>query len=436
MPQKLQESKFDIRIERIIKMSITGIISAIGNNNSIYPLLFRDCVIEVPSKIYIARKENLKESKVKANDATREKFIDEYATSAVWLGGIPLVEKLSDKFISKKGFNSSINMKLLKEEEFQGIKYNINKFKNLAPDAVKDLEKALNNPIKFEKLIAAKFIAATTIPICLMGFVLPKLNFALTSSIKNKRTQKKNISGVNPAPSILSFSSGRKQEISFGSNTISYIANLRTVDKMAITDGGLTVGRITTSRNKDEAYVNAFRMLGSMFLNFVAPKYIAKFLDKGANKLFNINVNLDPLIMGNKEFIEAIKNKRIELPKSNSAKDLFEFIDNNSQSIFCKFAQQNGIITYLKNGVRDPRKYVDIASLKKFKDEFETFVRVATNSKNIEKFAQKAKFVKCTNILANVGISSFLLAVALPKAQYIFNKLVTGSYSDPGLRDK
>ena len=48
--------------------------------------------------------------------------------------------------------------------------------------------------------------------------------------------------------------------------------------------------------------------------------------------------------------------------------------------------------------------------------------------------AKKAKFVKGFNILANVGISSFLLAGVLPKTQYLFNKAVTGSYLDPGLR--
>lgn len=56
-------------------MIVTNIISAIGNNSSIYPLLVRDCCIEAPSKILIARKENLKESKEIANDATREKSL-------------------------------------------------------------------------------------------------------------------------------------------------------------------------------------------------------------------------------------------------------------------------------------------------------------------------------------------------------------------------
>lgn len=407
-------------------MIVTNIISAIGNNSSIYPLLVRDCCIEAPSKILIARKENLKESKEIANDATREKIIDEYATSGIWLGGIPMVEYFSDKFISKKGYNPIVNLNLFKAEKnkeaYQGIEYNINKFKNIqakdVQDAVQDLIKVKNNKGSFEKLLTQKFCAATIIPTIIMGFVLPKLNFALTKKIREKKAPQKAES---------------KKEISFTGSFTSQIANLRTVDKMAISDGGLTVGRVTTSRNKDEAWANAFRMIGSMILNFVTPIYIAKGLDKLANKLFNINVNLDPKILADNEFINTIKNSKVELPKSNTEKDLIDFIDNKPQALFSRFAQKTGKVSYLKSGYRDPRKFVDIKDLGKFRNEFENFIAKAKQSKNIENFARKAKFVKSANILANVGISSFLLAGVLPAATYKFIKLTTGSYSDPGL---
>lgn len=407
-------------------MIVTNIISAIGNNSSIYPLLVRDCCIEAPSKILIARKENLKESKEIANDATREKIIDEYATSGIWLGGIPMVEYFSDKFISKKGYNPIVNLNLFKAEKnkeaYQGIEYNINKFKNIqakdVQDAIQDLIKVKNNKGSFEKLLTKKFCAATIIPTIIMGFVLPKLNFALTKKIREKKVPQKAES---------------KKEISFTGSFTSQIANLRTVDKMAISDGGLTVGRVTTSRNKDEAWANAFRMIGSMILNFVTPIYIAKGLDKLANKLFNINVNLDPKILADNEFINTIKNSKVELPKSNTEKDLIDFIDNKPQVLFSRFAQKTGKVSYLKSGYRDPRKFVDIKDLGKFRNEFENFIAKAKQSKNIENFARKAKFVKSVNILANVGISSFLLAGVLPAATYKFIKLTTGSYSDPGL---
>lgn len=431
-------------------MTITNIISAIGNNSSIYPLLVRDCCIEAPSKILIARRENSKESQIKANDATREKIIDEYATSAIWLGGIPAVEKLADKYISKKGYNPNVNIKLFGEGKkegsslVQGIEYNIKKFSQYSnkdvQDAVADLIKVRDNKAVYEKFLTKKFAAATIIPTLIMGFVLPKLNFALTRKVKeNRNTQlplnvpTKSFTSLNRTK-FSDFYEKQNKDIAFTGGLTSTIANLRTVDKMAISDGGLTVGRVSTSRNKEEGYANAFRMIGSMILNFVTPVYIAKGLDKLANKLFKINVNLDPLILDNEEFISAIKENKIELPKSNSPKDLMDFIDSKPNSLFSKFAQKMKKVSYLKSGIRDPRKFVDINDLSDFKTEFESFIDSARASKNIEKFAKKAKYVKCANILANVGISSFLLAGVLPAATYKFIKLTTGSYSDPGLK--
>ena len=431
-------------------MTITNIISAIGNNSSIYPLLVRDCCIEAPSKILIARRENSKESQIKANDATREKFIDEYATSAIWLGGIPAVEKLADKYISKKGYNPNVNIKLFGEGKkegsslVQGIEYNIKKFSQYSnkdvQDAVADLIKVRDNKAVYEKFLTKKFAAATIIPTLIMGFVLPKLNFALTRKVKeNRNTQlplnvpTKSFTSLNRTR-FSDFYEKQNKDIVFTGGLTSTIASLRTVDKMAISDGGLTVGRVSTSRNKEEGYANAFRMIGSMILNFVTPVYIAKGLDKLANKLFKINVNLDPLILDNEEFISAIKENKIELPKSNSPKDLMDFIDSKPNSLFSKFAQKMKKVSYLKSGIRDPRKFVDINDLSDFKTEFESFIDSARASKNIEKFAKRAKYVKCANILANVGISSFLLAGVLPAATYKFIKLTTGSYSDPGLK--
>ncbi len=431
-------------------MTITNIISAIGNNSSIYPLLVRDCCIEAPSKILIARRENSKESQIKANDATREKIIDEYATSAIWLGGIPAVEKLADKYISKKGYNPNVNIKLFGEGKkegsslVQGIEYNIKKFSQYSnkdvQDAVADLIKVRDNKAVYEKFLTKKFAAATIIPTLIMGFVLPKLNFALTRKVKeNRNTQlplnvpTKSFTSLNRTK-FSDFYEKQNKDIAFTGGLTSTIASLRTVDKMAISDGGLTVGRVSTSRNKEEGYANAFRMIGSMILNFVTPVYIAKGLDKLANKLFKINVNLDPLILDNEEFISAIKENKIELPKSNSPKDLMDFIDSKPNSLFSKFAQKMKKVSYLKSGIRDPRKFVDMNDLSDFKTEFESFIDSARASKNIEKFAKKAKYVKCANILANVGISSFLLAGVLPAATYKFIKLTTGSYSDPGLK--
>ena len=112
-------------------------ISAIGNNNSFYPLLVRDCGIEAPTKVAQTYNQNAQESKIMAKHATRERFIDEYGSSFFWLGGIPLTEMACDTFIKKKGFNPIINYKLLDsnkkamsdvDRKQQGVDINIEKF--------------------------------------------------------------------------------------------------------------------------------------------------------------------------------------------------------------------------------------------------------------------------------------------------------------------
>ncbi len=413
-------------------MTISNIISAIGNNSSVYPLIVRDCGIEVPTKIALTYNQNKKESKEVAYLAARERFLDEYATSAVWLGGIPFVGWIANKYIKARGLNPDVNLKLFKEEQgIQGIDYNIKKFKDLVPDAVKDLVKAKENKKLFEKLLAGKFIASTTIPILFMGFILPKLIFA-SSAKKIQKLKEKDVQSLknNGQVSFLQKDKFYKsKDVNFTGSWITKAANFSAQDKMAVTDGGYAVGRIATARNKNERYDLSFKMAGMMFLNFVAPKWI----EKGLNKISGIS--LDPVMLADKDFMTQIKEGKLQLPKTDSAKDLLDFVDNiqNKDTYFIKYAKKFEKIKMLENGIRDPREYVDLKKLGSFRNDIELFSQKLLKSENIDLFIKKAKFAKSANILTNVALSSFLLAYVLPKAQFAFRKLVTGSDLEPGL---
>ena len=416
-------------------MAIANIISAIGNNNSVYPLIVRDCGIEVPTKIALTYNQNKKESKGIAYLAARERFLDEYAVSAVWLGGIPLVGWLCDKYIKKRGLNPKVNLKLFKEENgIQGIDYNIKKFKDIAPDAVKDLLKAKQNKKMYEKLLASKFIASTTIPILFMGFILPKLIFASSArkieNLRKKEAQQKSTDKISFLQKDRFY---KNKDISFSGNWVAKVANFSAQDKMAVTDGGYALGRVGTARNKNEAYDISFKMAGMMFLNFVAPKWIEKVLNKATG------VELDPVILADKKFIAQVKDGSIlnNLPKSDKAEDLLKFVDDisNKDTQFIKFAKKFGKIQILENGVRDPRAYVDIKNLSKFRNDIKTFAETAKGKSDdaFRLFVKKSRFAKSANIITNVALSSFLLAYALPKAQFKFRKWITGSDLEPGL---
>lgn len=408
-------------------MSVVNIISAIGNNSSIYPLLVRDCGIENPIKLGLTYNQNLKDSKQMANNALRERAIDEYVCSAIWLGGIPVMNKICDWGIKKLGYDPNIDINLLKETKKQGLEQNIAKFKDCAKEDVKSLEKVLKNKKTYEKLQAGKFILSTAIPVFLMGYCLPKMNFSLTNKIRKQ--QEKADSAKRDNKEIINTNSN----ISFKGGAISTLANLSTVNKMAITDGGLTIGRVSTARNKFEKMEMAFKMIGMMFLNFVAPIWIAKGFDKLSNKFFNTNVNLDPKILNDKDFIKAIENNSLRLPNKEN---IIEFLDNNPKEKFSELTEKFCGVKRLKSGIRDPRAYVDEKMISGFKSEIELFAKQAKESGNIEKFAKKALKVKSGNILANVILSSFLLAVCLPKVTFMLRKIVTGSEAEPGLVSK
>lgn len=428
-------------------MTITNIISAIGNNNSIYPLLVRDCGIEVPTKVALTYQQNKSDKEV-AMLATRERLVDEYTVSAVWLGGIPLIEKIGANVFKKKGFNPLINSKLLKEEDCQGLEYNIKKFKDLAPDAVKDLEFLKTNKAKYKKLLGGKVLAETMIPVALMGFVIPKLIFAWTANTKKKLSkletsrfsERKDNTTLNSdvfAPKVKKMDEfvDNGKEVSFKGGLVDSIAAFSTVQKMALTDGGYAVGRVATARNKNAAMDVTFKMAGMMFLNFVFPKYLAKFLDKTTGQVIKSNLDLDIKMLDDKEFIEAIKNDKLSLPDAKTGKELLEYVDKNPDSWFVKYANKYKKVSMLENGVRDPRCYVDLKDLKSFRDSIAEISQNAVKSGDVAKFMKKAKGLKAANIIANVGISSFLLAYGLPKTQFAFRKLITGSELEPGILD-
>ena len=401
-------------------MSIVNIISAVGNNASIYPLIVRDCGIEVPVKLGMTYNQNIKDSKQAANNAFREKFIDEYITSAVWLGGIPLINNLYDKYIKSKELNPNVSTKLLFGDKKQNLENNIKKFKSIAKEEVKDLEKILKNKKQYQKLLAYKLILSTGIPIFLMGYILPKLNFALTNKILKKQEKAKIQKGNEESQNNVNFK-----------GLFSTLANTSTLEKMVITDGGLTVGRVATGRNKYEKMENGFRMTAMMFLNFVAPIYLEKILNKLSKLYYKDYLNLDPKLLSDKELIKSLKDLDINVKE----KRVLNFVDNASDPKTQQILNKYCGVKYLKSGIRDPRVYVEEANVEKFLKELNKLKTLINNSKNPNKIIKKLQTIKCTNIILNVGISSFLLACALPKLIFILRKKITGSEIEPGLRN-
>lgn len=428
-------------------------ISAVGNNSSVYPLLVRDCGIEGPTKIIQNYNQTAKDSKRMAMHCAREKTIDEYATSAVWIGGVPLVENISNKIIKKRtGLNGKVNPQLLDKDKagnfknpFQNIEINIQKFKDKAPEAVQDLIKVQNNAEKYKKISNKKYTAALIIPMVVMGLVIPKAIFGLTNyliekDIKNGKLKPRNQAKPEMKPVMQAANTNFKSLNSFKTSNPSFkglgstIAALSHTDKMAVTDGGLALGRIGTARGRNEKIERAFYSAGMLVLNFVTPKYIEKGLDKATKKIFGLDTALDPKIMADKRFLVKVRNNSLKLPSKEA--EVLDFIDNNPKSILAKYAKKNKIVKFLDNNVRDPREIVDTKKLFAMSEDMRNFAEQARKTKTkpaLIKYAKTAIKAKSFNIAANVAISSALLAVALPQAQFALRRLISGTNVDPGL---
>lgn len=428
-------------------------ISAVGNNSSVYPLLVRDCGIEGPTKIIQNYNQTAKDSKRMAMHCAREKTIDEYATSAVWIGGVPLVENISNKIIKKRtGLNGKVNPQLLDKDKagnfknpFQNIEVNIQKFKDKAPEAVQDLIKVQNNAEKYKKISNKKYTAALIIPMVVMGLVIPKAIFGLTNyliekDIKNGKLKPRNQAKPEMKPVMQAANTNFKSLNSFKTSNPSFkgfgstIAALSHTDKMAVTDGGLALGRIGTARGRNEKIERAFYSAGMLVLNFVTPKYIEKGLDKATKKIFGLDTALDPKIMADKRFLVKVRNNSLKLPSKEA--EVLDFIDNNPKSILAKYAKKNKIVKFLDNNVRDPREIVDTKKLFAMSEDMRNFAEQARKTKTkpaLIKYAKTAIKAKSFNIAANVAISSALLAVALPQAQFALRRLISGTNVDPGL---
>lgn len=414
-------------------MSLVNIISALGNNNSIYPLLVRDCGIENVAKCYMTYKQNAKESEFIAKQATRERIIDEYGTSAVWLGGIPLLNKVCDKLIDLTGLSSKVDTALIKGSGFQSLEKNIDTFKGrVSEEIINNLSSVADNKKLFQGLQIGKFVATTTIPIILMGFILPKLNFSYTK--KKLCTNKQEYKPFTPSNfDEFKSSLNKNKQVSF--KGLEKLANMSDLEKMMILDGGLTVGRVRTGRNKQEKGELAFKMAGMCFLNYIAPKWLEKGFNKITKNIFGINTNLDVKLLDSQKFISAIKSNSLELPQNLDEKSILDFIDQNPNSIFVEEAKKLKLVSFLDGNIRDPRKFVNTGEIASLKESISEFAEDAIKSGSVEKFAKKALKAKSFNTILNIGTSSLLLAYVLPKVQFLLRKLITGTNADPAISE-
>ena len=305
-------------------------------------------------------------------DEARERITEEFSGAVFWLGGV-------------KGLNwvfEKLGQKMLKLPKTTV---------DIASDHVrKPLETFLENEVKTDgkstkitrqlmaKFKFAKVISSVIIANAFIGFILPKINQAITRPYhKNKPNEQQSSQASNfiKKPDIINFAGGQKEDkkVSFGGR-IDLLAlannfeNKRNWQLLSV-DAGTCSGRVYSARNNDERVEIAFRDLSSIYFYMFNMINMNKWLNKVEQK--GISSRLDPV---SAEFATQYMNNYLgEKGKIN--------IEQFEKDML-------GIEKELPSGLKNRFKDGKIITLEDFKTELKTFAP-KEDLKSIEKIAEK-----------------------------------------------
>lgn len=229
----------------------------------------------------------------------RERLTDDIISAVFWIKGVDMFNTIGD----------AIGKHVLKlpETEFDVGKDALRTpFENLVKDKAGNAgaatEKKLANKLsafKFTKIAASAALAAT-----FMGFVVPKMNYAITRKMMGKKTESKEMNVQNDRFSYPQLKKSTFEDFDkklSGGNTPSfkgtgllkaaYLLENNPICKMLASDVGMIAGRVTTARNKDEGREYFFRDTASTFFYYGSAPLVYKGLQKATKTTELTNID-------------------------------------------------------------------------------------------------------------------------------------------------
>lgn len=402
----------------ISKLTASTIYSTLGNNSSLIPLGIKDvansCGLTAAS--YIAG------DKLEGKD----RFIDEFGTQAIWLGGIPAYKYILDKTLFKHfKLDSEIDVRILKDKRILALA------KKYAPtNEIKDnIANAFKNQKLFKSLAMSKFIASTALT-ALTYFGLTKFRHKYTENqikqeyLANKK-QKAQDFGSREIPFSSKFSAIHKDkknsQVSFTGGIQDFMFN--PVKNLMIVDGVITGERLSHSRNPQD-FMGYVIKEGSfwLFMYFAGP-LISKALEKHSENIHKKSIDLDARVIENEDFKNAFKNNSIKshLASFNNNKsvntDLYKFaVSPETDNLVIEMAKKSDIISIDKNtGKVDTRKFIDLDDLKNFSVKIEKLLsQYEQSGEDIDTFFKSVRKLKRASVIKNIGACIGALGVIAP----------------------
>lgn len=415
---------------------VTTVFSALGNNSSLYPIIFKDSM-DNTGRVIMAYNEGSKGGKKYGIYDARERFIEENATSLVWIGGIPALKLLYDRLVTNKIYKfkninqlpstfdksgsralAQTNLNLLAEDGEQSLKKNIENIKNAAKNnatlnkLVSEAEKILENPSKFKKVQAGKMVFSTLLPLVAVGFAIPKLIQKLTKSIYREDKNNEHIENLKklktnclkPYPPVFSAympQYSKSKKVNFNGKLETSIVNIFNNDvyNQVILDAGISGGRIITGVNTADKVEKGIKEAGVIFFIYLGGRIIANMLEK-IGRAIGMPISLDSQILEDKNFHNSILNiskAKTQKEKDALKKEILQFPECQEGSFKSFFKAESSKAEFKKLNLTDKIKTI----------KTKLFNINEANEKNIIDFVDKqvAESVK-NNTFENVTLKT------------------------------
>ena len=194
-------------------------------------------------------------------DEARERFIEETMGSVVWLCGVGAMNKLGDKLVAKilktPGANFDVGTDKVLRTPFENF------IKKAAPKGFTANQVAL---IKGTKVLTSVIITNLFI-----GFVVPKVNQALTNKLRHERK--------HPHPQASNQVSFKGAGAIGAINKFTNAIENTNTGKLLSSDAGIAGGRMYNARTKEERREVAIRDIGSIYFYMWCQGHVRNLLN-------------------------------------------------------------------------------------------------------------------------------------------------------------
>lgn len=332
----------------------------------------------------------------------RERITEEFSGAVFWLGGVKFFNSIIDKIGKRVLKLDNVDFDLGIDNARDPLNNYVNdQTKGKSKEAAEAFRKKLN---KFKGI---KAITSVLLANIMIGFVVPKINQAITRSYHKHNEDKKQISNEqsvqneklrNAKPPILPdiktyLGVNDDKDLSFGKlGLIDVARNLETNTtwQLLSSDAGTVSGRVISARNNDERVEIGVRDIGSIFFYMWSMPLINKMLNKieqdgNPTRIDSVNAKYTQNTISDQ--IKSLKDSgaitKEELTPEEFEKLVFGDADSGKIKLTDEITINKSEIIQLKDGV---------ISLDKFNESLEKLLKEkGLNDTEIEKYRQKAQ---------------------------------------------